>query len=74
MLHDHNSAQSHQEERQEKPPQYALNYDVVPLLSHRQKIDRPLGEKNVGAEEQSIAKDRSFRNGVLLGGALQWLG
>jgi len=32
-----------------------------------------LGEENVGAEEQSVAKDRSFRNGVLLEGALQWL-
>jgi hypothetical protein len=74
MLPDHNPAQSYKEECQKKPTHDALDYDVVSIPSHRQEVDWPLREKNTGAEEQSDAKNRSFRNGVLLDRTLQGLG
>ena len=74
MLPDHNSTQSHQEERQKKPTQDALNYDVVPVLSRRQKVDWPLRKEDTSTEKQGVAENHSFRNGVLLDRALQGLG
>ena len=51
MLPDHNPAQGHQEERQKKPTKDTLDYDEVPVLSHRQEVDWALREEDAGTEE-----------------------
>jgi hypothetical protein len=62
MLPDHNPSQSHQKERQKKPTQNALDYDVIPVLPRRQEVDWALRK-----EDMQVLKKRALRKIALSG-------